>query len=120
MIDRLQIFTKVFDFTVWMLNHTIKFPKSHRFTIAVRIEDVLLDILQGIIIANMRKDKLADLQKVNEHLEVLRILLRLSHSLRFFATNSYEYAVREINEIGRLLGGWIKQQVQSAQKGDRS
>jgi hypothetical protein len=37
------------------------------------------------------------------------------------ALNSYEYAAKNINEIGNLIGGWIKQQsCISGMKGDKS
>lgn len=46
----------------------------------------------------------------------LRILLRLSHQMHLVAPNSYEFAAREIDEIGKLLGGWIRQQKSVALK----
>ena len=84
MVDKLQIFRKTFDFVVWTMNHTQKFPKSYRFSIAVRIENLLLDILERIISANVKKNKLPVLQEIDEKLQILRILFRLSNSSGFF------------------------------------
>ena len=38
----------------------------------------------------------------------LRILLRLSHELGHLPHRAYERAARELNESGRMLGGWLK------------
>lgn len=35
--------------------------------------------------------------------------------MKLINTKSYEYAAKSLDEIGRLLGGWIKQQ--SGEKG---
>ncbi len=118
MVEKLRIFQKVYDLTQWAMNHTQRFPKSHRFSLGLRIENTLLDILEAIIEANIQRDKIKTLQTIDKKLNSLRILFRLSNSLHFLATNSYEYACKETDEIGKLLGGWIKQQ--TAQKGDKS
>jgi len=114
--EGLVIFQRVFDLAEWLLNHTAKYPKSHRFSLAVRTENAVLDVLEGIAAANYRAEKLAVLARVDERLFSLRILLRLGHRMRYLATNSYEYASREIDEIGKLLGGWIRQQKSAVPK----
>jgi four helix bundle protein len=111
-----MVFQRAFDLAAWLLNHTAKYPKSHRFSLAVRTENAVLDVLENIAAANYRADKGAVLARADERLNGLRILLRLGYKLRHIATNSYEYACREIDEIGKLLGGWIRQQKAAALK----
>ena len=77
-----------------------------------------MDILEGILTANRKRDKEQYLSKIDEELEKLRILIRLSKDMRFLNIQSYEYAVRQMEEIGRLLGGWIKQQAITANRAD--
>jgi len=43
-------------------------------------------------------------------LEKLRVLLRISCEQHYLSHTAYEHAMRAINEVGRMLGGWIKQQ----------
>jgi hypothetical protein len=43
-IKESPIFVKTYDFTKWLLEHTIKFPKSQRFVMAKRMEDALLKV----------------------------------------------------------------------------
>ncbi|NTV66513.1 MAG: hypothetical protein HGB06_02295 [Chlorobaculum sp.] len=37
------IVKKSYDFSKWLLNHTGKFPKSYRFSVAVRLENTMLE-----------------------------------------------------------------------------
>jgi len=105
-----QVIQRSFDFAAWLLAHTQKFPKSLRFSLAVRMENRVLEVLECVVVANKLRDKMPLLRRADAALDSLRILTRLSHSLRVLAANSYEYAAREVDEIGKLLGGWIRQQ----------
>ena len=108
--EDLRIFVKMYDFVLWSANHTAKFPKSARFSFSVRIENKLLDFIDFILLANRMSDKTSSLNQADALLEQLRILFRLSKDMRFINLNSYEYASKELNEIGRYLGAWLKQQ----------
>ncbi|MBN2010135.1 diversity-generating retroelement protein Avd [candidate division KSB1 bacterium] len=102
------IIKRGYDFCKWLLNHSNKFPKSHRFSVAVKLENAMLDFLEMTTIANMQKDKVPCLRKADEALARLRLFLRLSFELKFINMQSYEYGSRQMAELGRLLGGWIK------------
>jgi four helix bundle protein len=108
MLNDLVIFKKSYDFSKWLLQHTNKFPKSHRFSVAVRLENSMLEFLRLISIANQRQQKLALLRSADEELLTLRILIRFSHDMKFIPVSSYEFAARQLDELGKMLGGWIK------------
>lgn len=110
MAEDLKLVQKSYDLCQWMFAHTNKFPKSHRFSIAVRIENLFLDLLEAVSLAEYRRNKLPLLQKADEQLFRLRLLVRLSHAMKFINTNSYEFAAQGLNELGRILGGLIKKQ----------
>lgn len=111
--DELPIFVLWTDFLQWLLPTTAKFPRKMRQTFSERIEGLALDIFEELVDARYTRDKLARLKSINLKLEKLRVLLRLSHSLQYLPHNSYEHASRQINEAGKMLGGWIKQQEES-------
>jgi hypothetical protein len=102
------IFKKAYDFTKWLLDHTGKFPKNYRFSVASKLENGILDFLELTTVANMRRDKLPLLRKADEALARIRILFRLSYEMQFINVKSYEYGGQQIVELGKLLGGWIK------------
>jgi hypothetical protein len=110
MSEQFKVIQRSYDFTNWLFAHTQKFPRSLRFSLAVRIEDRMLEVLECVTVANKLRDRLPLLRRADNAMESLRILVRLAHTMRVLATNSYEYAAREMDEIGKLLGGWIRQQ----------
>jgi len=58
--------------------------------------------------ANQSRAKTVYLKKASVQLDVLRILIRLSKDMHFISIRQYEFAAQKINEIGKMLGGWIK------------
>jgi four helix bundle protein len=110
-MKELIIFKKTYDFSKWLLKRTNKFPKSHRFSVAVKMENCMLEFLRKITVANHRQKKIPLLKEADEELIAIRIYLRLSHDLEFITTKSYGYAIRQLEEIGKMLGGWIKSQI---------
>jgi hypothetical protein len=97
-----------YDFCKWLLQHTGKFPKSYRFSVALKLENLSTDFIELTTVANMRKEKLPLLKLADEVLAKLRLLFRLSYEMRFINLKSYEHGSKLLNELGRLLGGWMK------------
>ena len=104
----LPIFEETYRFVLWIYPAVNKFPKSQRFVLGQQIENLALDILKGVIRANGERDKLPYLKDVSVRLDLLRILIRLAKDLRLLSIKQYEFASAQINEIGKMLGGWIK------------
>ena len=108
--EELPIFVKWLEFLKWLLPTLEKFPKKSRFTITNRVENMALDIVEFLIEAKYSKEKRPILRRANLYLEKMRILLRISHETKLFSTKSYNFASKNINEVGAMLGGWLKQQ----------
>lgn len=106
----LPLFVHWLDFLEWLLPTTGGFPKSVRFTFANRIDNLALDVMEDIIEARFTRPKAVILRRANLRLEKVRVLMRLCHRRRYLANSGYEHASRHIDEAGRMLGGWIKQQ----------
>ena len=112
--DDLLVLDRTYELVKWFMGHLAKFPRSHRYGLGDRIERRLFDILENLILARYSADNVRReaLTRTNIDLEVLRILSRLANELVFLPHKSHEYAVRELNEIGKMVGGWLKQQRQ--------
>jgi hypothetical protein len=76
MIQELIIFKKAYEFSKWLFNHTNKFPKSHRFSVAVKIENGMLDFLRLITVANNCRKKVPLLMAADEELFAATSALR--------------------------------------------
>ena len=100
---------KTYDFTKWLLEHTIKFPKSQRFVMAKRVEEAVLNFQDLLILAvKDEKERKATLQRASFELERLKTYLRFCKDLNLFSIKQYEHSSNLIVEIGKLLGGWLK------------
>jgi len=104
----LVIFQKAYDFLKWEHVLVGKYPKAEKFVLAQKTENAALELVSAIIEANFRYDKTAALPRIILALELLRIWVRLGFDLRFMSLKQYETGSRSLDEIGRLLGGWIK------------
>ena len=91
-----------------ILSRTEKFPKRVRFTLSSRLDNLALDVLEKLIEARYTRDKSAVLAQANLSLEKLRVLLRICHEERHLDHRGYEYAARNIDEAGRMVGGWLR------------
>ena len=106
----LPAFARWYEFVRWLLPTTATFPKRLRFTLTQRIDNLALDVVEGLVEARYSRDKLPMLRDINGKLERLRILLRLSHDLAALPHRRYEFAARSVDEVGRMIGGWMRQQ----------
>ncbi len=110
MIPEPPLFVLWYDFLKWLFEKTEKFPKKVRFSFSSRIDNLALDIVEGIIEARYSKTKKDALRRIDLNMEKLRVLLRLCHDLRCLDNKGYEFASRKINEAGKMVGGWRKHQ----------
>ena len=96
------------EFLLWLIPQLDKFPRVRRFTLGERLEDGLLEVLELLVEAAYSRSKQAVLKRANLRLEVVRHLWRLAHELQVVSTRRYEYGARQINELGRQVGGWLR------------
>lgn len=104
----LPLFLHWEKFLLWLLPRTGKFPRSVRFTLQQRIDNHALDVLEGILAARYRRDRGRYLNAVSLGIDKLQVLLRIAHSLGHLDHRGYEYAARQLDEAGRMTGGWLK------------
>lgn len=108
MLTDLKIFVKVYDLLEGLHKEIARFPKSEKPVLGRRIYDSLLQILEYIITANEETIKGPHLKKASVELEKLRIFIRLANDFHLISINKYGIICKRIDEIGRMLGGWIK------------
>ena len=113
MAGELPLFAHWEKFLEWFLPKTSGIPRSVRFTFANRLQNLALDVLEGIVEARYTRSRGAMLRRINLDLEKMRVLTRLCHRLGHMDHRAYEQASRGIDEAGRMVGGWSKQQAAS-------
>lgn len=106
--EELVIITKTYDLILWSCNHTGRFPRQHRFVLGERLERSLYDLLETLIQAKYSRERTPLLNDANLKLEILRFQVRLAKDLQCLQVKSYAFAAKQIDEIGKLVGGWLR------------
>ncbi len=85
-------------------------PKMERFTLWVRCEDTTLKILEGLIRVGYlpQETRASKLVAVSAEIDMLRVFLRLSVDVKALTQKKSLPLQERLDEIGRMLGGWIK------------
>ncbi len=106
----IPIFKKVYDLYKTFYGCRAVIAKQDRYTIWQRCENIILDILEGILSASQtsKSEKLPILEKTSVKLNFLRVFLRLMKEMKTIDIKKYVTLEESVDEIGRMLGGWIR------------
>lgn len=105
------VFARWERFTSRVLDLTSKMPRSVRFTLVSRVDDLVLDVFERLVEARYAADpseKRRLLQRANLDIEKLRLFFRLLTERKLLADRTFHELLREIGEAGRMVGGWIR------------
>lgn len=113
----IPILTKSYELYKMLHAYRNAVPKADRFSIYERSETVLIEIIESLLEAGYLKgNKVACLERASTKLNVLRLFVRLMKETRVFDLKKYTALQTVIDEIGRMLGGWIRSMVFSAKE----
>jgi len=104
----IAILPKIYDLLLWITPKLDLFPKKYKFIIADKILSNFIKVIELIIEAKYGKDKKEKIFAINTELEKIRFLIRLSKDLNCITIKDYEYISQNVNEIGKMVGGWMK------------
>lgn len=94
--------------TLHGLHKTI--PKMERYTLWQRSENTAIDVLEALLRTGyLPQEKRPDhLIQVSAQVDILRVFLRLSFDIKAINQKKYIALQEALDEIGRMLGGWMK------------
>ncbi|OGY43588.1 MAG: hypothetical protein A3B89_04945 [Candidatus Buchananbacteria bacterium RIFCSPHIGHO2_02_FULL_40_13] len=106
----IPIFKKVYELYKNTYEYRKQVNRQDRFTIWQRNENLILELLEYILTASQisKIEKLPILEQASVKLNFLRVFLRLMKELKIIDTKKYITMEQIADEIGRMLGGWIK------------
>ena len=85
-----------------------QFPKSERHVLSAEIRSSMWALLRLVIVCNKRYHKKTTLQELDAELDLLRAQVRLAQQLGWLDFRKYEHWAMLLDEVGRMIGGWIK------------
>jgi hypothetical protein len=104
------VFTRCFDLLDWLLPKAERFPRGHR-AVAQRMMGAAMDCSEALHAARSQGGSTRErsLRQADAALDALRLYLRLAHRWHWLSDGQYQHVSAMVAEIGRLLGGWLKQ-----------
>ena len=86
--------------------------KNDRHTIFERTDNLIIDTIQCFLEAGYANpaNKLLVLERASVNLNMIRFFIRLMKEIRTIDNKKYVALQLLIDEIGRMLGGWIRSQ----------
>ncbi|MFH1608978.1 MAG: four helix bundle protein [Patescibacteria group bacterium] len=86
------------------------FPKIYRYTLGGKIEDYFLALLENIFISIYLppETKIARLTIAISKLDGVKFFLQIAWENKCVPTEKYLNLSAQLDEIGRMLGGWKK------------
>lgn len=79
---------------------------------AASIKNSMFDTLKYILRANKiygdSQKRLDMLNMIDAEIQLQKTLVRLAHEYKYISNKNYVEWSRRLDEIGRILGGWIK------------
>ena len=109
-MDSLPIINRTYEVykAVVYINHDL--PKRWRFSLGIGTEDTIVELVQNLVMAkNAPKSmKAGYLIKASASFEVLKMKLRLYVEFDLVNKTRVFQLQDKIEEIGKMLGGWLK------------
>ncbi len=106
----IPIFHKIYDLYKQLHSYQNRIPKSERYTLWQKCENTTLELLEALIETSHRKgeQRLDVLYTLSNKLDLLKVFVRLAKETRTIDNPQYLQIQASIQEVGKMLGGWIK------------
>ena len=89
-----------------------QFPKSEKYVLGTRIADQMWEIaalIASACDAQFGSDKIKVMKQADNELRKMRVMVRNSMKLGFLPFQKYENWAKLSDEIGRMIGAWMRQ-----------
>lgn len=106
----LQIRQKAEEMVAYGYGAVKHFPKSERHVLSQELRQTMWRLLRLVVVCNRRYHKKTTMQDLDAELDLLRAQVRLAKDLGFLAFKKYEVWSRHLDELGRMVGGWMRSQ----------
>jgi len=115
---------KLVLFAVQLEGYLAHFPNCHKYTLTQGIRQAYLDVYNLTTEAQKRYHKKTTLTQLDVRHEQLRMLVHLANELGLFdysggrrdaaapGTHRFVVLLRMVDELGRMIGGWVKAEIQ--------
>lgn len=108
-VNNLEVYRRSEELLYKFYPRLKNFPKSEKFSLCQNIKENFFELLKYISLGNSVKSKrLTYLQEADGHLQVLKVLVKLSKQRRYISEGFFRDIDLELTMINKLLSGYIR------------
>lgn len=113
-LDQIQneapILKKTVDLYKEFYQYLKTFPKKDQYLLGKRCEEHIIDFMELIIsaVSLYKEEKKSKLLEANNKFDLLKVSFRMAREFKMLDNKKYLSLQEKVQEIGRMLGGWIK------------
>lgn len=85
-----------------------QFPAFERHVLGAEMRGSMWGLLKLIVVCNKKYYKKTTMQELDAELDLLRCQVRIAKQLGYLDFKKYEHWSKLNDEIGKMLGGWLK------------
>lgn len=104
----LPVYKASYDLLMEIFELVKHFSREYKYTVGEKLKNETLEMIMNIYRSNTRQQKKDTLQKAREHLEVVRLLMRLTKDMKQININSFIDVSKKIEDISKQLTAWQK------------
>jgi len=118
LFTNLPVYKLGYDLLIEIYNRTKSFPREYKYTIGEKLKAESLNMLINVYKANKSKviNRLQYIDDARQNVEVLRLLMRITHDLKVIGTKGFTLINIKIEELSKQLTGWQKYTVGAIKK----
>ncbi len=87
--NELPVYKACYDLLLEIFQFTKNFTREYKYTIGESLKKETTELLTKIFRANVRKDKVQILQEAREHIEVVRLYVRIMKDLHQISNKKF-------------------------------
>lgn len=114
-MDEFKIKEKIYDTILYGSPALVQFPKIEKFILAAQIRESMYRLFSLSVTVEKKYFKKTTLQEMDVELDILRHMIRLAADKKLYPGQmpclpfkKYEVWAKLLDEIGRMLGGYMK------------
>ena len=106
--DTIPVIKKIYELYKNFYLYSKLFPKKDKYTLGSRCEITSLKRLRLCLVRRQRAEhkKLSLIKKANVKFDALKVFIRLANDVKMIDDKKYLALQKQIQEIGRMIGGW--------------
>ena len=106
--QHLPIYKLTYDLLFRVIQVTKNYPREYKYTLGQKLKDEIIELVVFIYKANTAENKGQHIEIILERIQVIQVMIRLSHDLRILPRGHYADLAEKTDSLGRQAQGWLK------------